>query len=139
MALKPAMRAKLALGDLGEPQIIKTLPPSEIKYTMGRLLVRASEFITRTSLDKTQEFEGLSGEFRMIPADPGREPLESTVLWLPEAFHNEIARELRKIYNDQGEKRDPAGIVETAFEVSVIRAKNPQGYSWSFQPLLESK
>lgn len=144
-----AQLSKLTLKDMGEPQIIKTLPETTREMMLGTLYGKANEFVTRTLPDGSREMEGLRGNFRMIPIDKDGEirddkGRESAILFIPEAFHNGIADQLRR-----AKGLDPAGqplpnVAQDAgaeimfiYDVAVIRAKNPQGYSWMFTPAKE--
>jgi hypothetical protein len=128
-----SQRTKLVLKDLGEPAIIKTFPDSTTTFMLGTLGGIATGFVERKSPDGTDMFEGLAGSFRSIPSDPTKDELESGVLFIPDAFHQMIATPLREML-----KNDPNANLRFAFEVSVIRAKNPQGYSWDFRPKIEA-
>lgn len=142
-ALAPAnvqysQRTKLTLKDLGSPQRIATLDVNVNEYFMGTLFGIASGLVSRTD-DKTGEtYEGLKGEFRSMPSPDelktGREPLESGVLYIPDAFHSMIASALKSV-----QAADPNAEVTFAFDVKAIRAKNPAGYSWDFKPKLPAK
>lgn len=132
-----AQRTKLSLRDLGEGAMIKTLPEDQMKYIIGTLYVMASKIIERKNPKaggdgEPDTFEGLGGQFRMVPADPKREPLESGVLFIPDSFHNMISAAMK---NAQGD--DPNAEMLIAFEVASVRAKNPQGYTWQFTPMVE--
>lgn len=134
MAENRSQRTKLTLKDLGDPGRVKTMDAAQLKeagnkYVCGILIGIAAKFINRRD-DKTGEtFEGLGGEFRMVPADGG-EQLESGILFIPDAFHNMVAAAVRK-----AQDKDPNAKVKFAFQVASIPAKNPAGYSWDFKPV----
>lgn len=128
-----SQRTKITLKDIGEPALVKTLPPAEHQYVLGTLIGIASKFVERNSPDGQDKFEGLGGTFRVIPADPQRDELESGILFIPDAFHNMIASVLRK-----GQDNDPNFEVKFAFEVSSVKANNAAGYSWDFKPMIEN-
>lgn len=138
MAENRSQRTKLTLADFGDPSRVKaeTGPDAEAvaknkgKLSLGVLIGIASKFLERKSVKDQQVFEGLGGQFRIIPADKAREELESGVLFVPDAFHNMMASALRK-----AQATDPNATVKVAFQVNVIKAKNPAGYSWDFMPL----
>jgi hypothetical protein len=142
MALR-SQRTKLVLKDLGEPAMVKNMTPEQVaasisesgvhRYVMGRLVGIARGFVERRSEKDGEIFEGLSGMFRVVPADPAREELESGVLFIPDAFHNMVADALRPL-----KAQDVNASVTFAFEISSIRAENPAGYSWDFKPLIEN-
>lgn len=132
-----SQRTKLSLGDLGEPALIKGQDEGVKSMVLGTLIGRATGFTERKSPKDGQIFEGLSGNFRSVPADPKREELESGVLFIPDAFHNIIADQLRpRKKTDTNPDGDPNACIEFIFEITVIRAKNPAGYSWDFRPLM---
>lgn len=132
-------RTKLTQKDAGEPSVIKSRPETVTKIITGRLIGIASDFVHRKSANGEQDFEGLKGQFRIVPTndmgipDPDKPELESGVLFLNDAFHSMISEPLRK-----ARETDDKASINFAFEINVIRAKNPQGYSWSFMPLIES-
>lgn len=137
MAIR-SQRSKLALKDFGNPAaFIARVGPEEMaankgKAVMGYLVGRAVDFVERTQPNTNEKFEGLAGDFCLMPVDPNSEELESGVLFIPDSFHNLIASRLREL-----RKNDAAGAIEFTFEVSAITAKNPAGYSWNFQPAVE--
>lgn len=129
-----SQRTKLVLKDLGEPAMIKAQPENVRTMVLGTLVGIASGFVERKSPDGVDVFEGLSGQFRSIPADATRDELESGVCFIPEAFHNMIAAPLREML-----KNDANAQLRFAFEVSSVRANNPAGYSWDFKPKIEAE
>lgn len=144
-----AQLSKLTLKDMGEPQIIKTLPETTREMLLGTLYGKASDFVKRTLPDGSNEMEGLRGNFRVIPIDVHGEVQdskgrESAILFIPEAFHNAIADQLRSAkgldsagVQIPGRPLDPGAEIMFIYDVTVIRAKNPQGYSWMFKPAKE--
>jgi hypothetical protein len=132
-----SQRSKITLKDMGNPSMIKGMSAEQLAPTKGRLVLgyllgKASSFVERTQPNTAEKFEGLSGAFALMPADPEAEELESGVLFIPDAFHNLIAVKLREL-----QKTDPAAECEFVFEVAAIKAGNPQGYSWDFKPAKE--
>jgi hypothetical protein len=140
-----SQRTKLTLKDLGTPALVAAMSPEDLgksggKYIMGYLTGKASGFVVRAK-EKPEpgekpEYEGLAGIFVMVPSDPNKEELESGVLFIPDAFHNLIASQLREV---QASSPDKGGVVEFVFEVASIAAKNPAGYSWEFKPAIPFK
>lgn len=129
-----SQRTKIVTKDLGDPAMIKTLPESEKRYMLGTLVGIVSGFVERANpKDPAEKFEGLSGQFRSIPADDKRDELESGVCFLPDAFHNMIAAPFRKMV-----EADKNAQLRFAFEIYSIRAQNPAGYSWEFKPKIEA-
>jgi len=131
-----AQRTKLTLADFGAVTL-KGMDPGVLaqmggKLNMGRFIGIAVDFVERNSPDGNQKYEGLKGQFRIIPANGGEE-IESGVCFFPEAYHNMIAGALR------ASDGDPNASVRFGFQVNAIPAKNPAGYSWEFQPLIESQ
>lgn len=132
-----AQRTKITLADIGVPSAVKAMTPEQLaksggKLVLGRLIGIAGKFVVRKSPKDQTEFEGLGGSFRVIPADPAAEELESGVMFIPDAYHNMIAGQLRK-----AQENDAGATVSFSFQVSAIPAKNPAGYSWEFLPLLK--
>lgn len=127
-----SQRGKLTLADIGAPALILAQPPDQPTFFLGTLIGIASGFLERSSADKTETFEGLTGQFRSVPANPVLDELESGILWIPTAFHNLIADKLR-----DAKTKDPAATISFAFEVTTVRAKNPAGYSWDLRPLMD--
>lgn len=126
-------RTKLTFKDIGEPALIKAQPETVKSLPLGVLLGIAEKIVERQSPDKTETFEGLGGQFRVVPTDKTKDELEAGVLFIPEAFFNQIAGTLRA-----AQKTDPNATVSFAYEVSAIRANNPAGYSWDCKPMIES-
>lgn len=124
-------RTKLTLKDIGEPSRVKS--SAEKALYLGRLVGVAAKFVERKSADGMEVFEGLAGNFRIVPDDPNFPTLESGVLFIPDAFHNMCAGNLR-----DAQKTDPAATVTFAFDVAAVKANNPAGYSWSFLPVIEN-
>lgn len=132
-----AQRAKIVLKDLGDPSLIKLQPETVRVISLGALVGAADGFVQRTNPKDGEVFEGMTGSFRVIPDDPEREVIESGVLFIPDAFHNKVAAQLRAIGLDEKGRLLQGATVEFAFQINVIRANNPQGYSWEFKPLME--
>lgn len=149
-----AQRTKLTLADIGQPAIVKGATPDMIaaknaefgitgvnnKLILGKFIGIASGFVERTSPDKTEKFPGLKGQFRVIPADPKLEELESGVCFFPDAYHNMIADPLKAAIDGDPARNipgDPHANSRFAFQVAAIPAKNPAGYSWEFTPLMQ--
>lgn len=129
-----AQRGKITLGSLGNPAAIKSMSADQLSKSKGTMFLgtifgKASGFISRTDLKNEEKFEGLTGSFIGIPGDANFEETESGVLYIPDAFHNLVAEKLRQVQKD-----DPGAACEFAFEVYVIPAKNPAGYSWQLTP-----
>lgn len=132
-------RGKITLAALGDPGRVKTLSVEELakskgKYFLGTITGRATGFVTRTDDKKQETFEGLKGTFVALPADPERETIESGVLFIPDAFHNMVAEELR-----HAQKDDEDAVLEFSLEFYSIIAKNPAGYSWHAESAIKRK
>jgi hypothetical protein len=133
MALR-SQRSKLVLKDLGNPDEIKSAPEAVRRLVLGTLVGIADGFIERTNPKDGEIMEGLTGQFRSIPANEASEELESGILFIPDAFHNLIAATLRS-----EKAKDANAKVNFAFEIAAVRANNPQGRSWDFKPMIESE
>jgi hypothetical protein len=128
-----AQRTKITLKDIGAPSLVAT-KGVDGKYVLGTLIGIATGFVERQSPDGSEKFEGLAGSFRVVPAEGSdTEPLESGVLFIPNAFHNMVAESLKA-----AQQSDPKASLNFAFEVASISAKNPAGYSWEMTPLIEN-
>lgn len=127
-----SQRTKLALKDLGDPAMVKTIPEKDRGkgYFMGTIVGIATGIVERKNEKTGEIMEGLAGTFRHIPADKARDELESGILWIPDAFHNMVAQALKK-----SQAADPNSELKFAFEVKSIAAQNPAGYSWEFLPV----
>jgi hypothetical protein len=140
-------KSKLVLSDLGMPTMVNTVK-AEHKTRDGLLLIgtlygRANGFVERTNLKAgdgdAAVMEGLKGEFVAVPANigfaegEGLDEKESGILFIPDAFHNMIAGQLRATKNPETGK---FGSVEFAFEAYSTAAKNPAGYSWILRPAM---
>lgn len=128
-----SQRTKIVTKDLGDPSVIKLQPENVKKLMLGTIVGIVTGFCERGNpKDPSEKFEGLVGNFRSIPVDEKREELESGVCFLPDAFHNMLSVPFKKML-----ETDKNATLEFAFEISAIRATNPQGYSWEFRPKSE--
>lgn len=130
-----AQRTKITLSSLGDPAIIKTMDDNVRKHKMGVIMGEATDLIERTNPKDNAVMEGLKGMFRAIPDDEKNEPMESGLLWIPDAFHEQIAQQIRNA-KANGEINFK---VKFAIEVTVIRANNPQKYSWELLPMIDTE
>lgn len=130
-----AQRGKITLATLGEPSIIKTMDEKTLSFELGVILGEASDVVERSNPKDGSIIEGLKGQFRAIPTDEKRDTVESGILFIPDAFHVRIAEPIREA-KAAGDKQFK---IKFAFKVMVIRANNPQKYSWELKPVLEDE
>lgn len=125
-----SMVAKVSQRSLGNPQMLiaDEKNKNENKFFLGTIIGNASGISRRTSPDGEKVHEGLKGTFETIPNSKDVEPVSSGTLYLPEGMVENFLAPFR------GEK--PPTAVDIAIEVYVVRAKNPQGYSWELNPLI---
>jgi hypothetical protein len=127
------IQSKLSIQSLcNAKKVIANMPDNQDKTVVGTILGIAQSIVTRTSPDGTKTFEGISGQFEGVPTDPERDTVQSGICYLPDFVYPAI-RELLLAENDKGERVNAQ--VTFGFEVALIRAKNPQGYSWQLTPL----
>lgn len=145
MEMTPAYRAtlpeqkireqtsKLTLANMGMPALVNdaTKRDAQGRYYVGRIVGRVDSLCERTSPKDQTKFEGLEGNFIFIPSEPGREELESGVMFIPDAFHNLIAEQFREAI-----AKDAGASIEFVLNVYSIQAKNPAGYSWVMKPVV---
>lgn len=123
------MVSKLSVRSLGDPRkVIVNAPENETRWLHGTIIGEASGISKRTSPDGEKIHEGLAGVFEAIPTDAANEAQTSGVLYLPEGMAENFIKPFR------GDNALSA--MQLAIEVYVVRAKNPQGYSWELKPLL---
>lgn len=126
-----AQRAKLTLSDFGKP----VFADGEAKKSMGMIIGKISGFTLRADLkDPTVKYEGLTGMFRFTPDNKEKDPAESGIMFLPDAFHNLLADQYRAAAKD-----DAGAVLEFGLVVTAFAAKNPAGYSWQMTPAFENK
>jgi hypothetical protein len=109
----------------------KDMLPSRIKMSdnitrlvLGRLIGIANDITTWTDKEG-QILEGLRGKFKYTDNDVTRNVLISSVLWLPAGMGTDII--------DAASEKTTDG-VEFGFDLGVVKAENPQGYSWFMTP-----
>jgi hypothetical protein len=126
------IKSKLAAKDCGDPKKILGLDADIKTLMLGTLIGQATKISQRADATGTKVVEGLNGTFEAIPADPKSDTIRSGTCYLPEGIFEMVAAPLRP----DSEGKQAAESVRFAVEVSVVRATNPQGYSWSFKPLM---
>jgi hypothetical protein len=128
------IRSKLTYSDLaggsgGVKKIDLDAAPNH-RAVVGIIHGFCNDIIVRSAPDGSdKKYTGLSGSFEGIPINDLTLPvLQSSILFLPDAFRDQIIAVLK-----QQAGADGKGVVigcEFAFKFSVFQAKNPQGYSW---------
>lgn len=122
-----AQRGKITLTDIKGMAGAVSLANGPV--VIGYLSGKAMSFIKRKNLKTDEDMEGISGNFVGMSAFPEAEDIESGILFLPDAFHNIIASELRA-----SQAKEPDSVLSFALEITMIPAKNPAGYSWQLKP-----
>ena len=123
------VKAKIAVSDF-RPKRIHGMPDTQRELSLGTLIGKATGVVRRT-LPTGEVMEGIGGTFAFQPSDDG-DVISSGVLWLPSGVDNLVLDPLRA-----SEGTGSNAVINIAFEIKVIRADNPAGYSYAFRPLLE--
>lgn len=124
-----SIKSKIVPGkDLGNPKAIAVLPETVRHLLMGTVMGRVEKLIQRT-MPTGETYEGLSGYFEAIPANPELPVVQSGVCYLPAGFFELVAGPLT-----EAKKANPEATLDFVFEVAVVRDGNPQGYSWQYTP-----
>lgn len=135
-----ASKSKVTLTDFN-PSQIKARGDDVQRLKLGILIGRGVSIVKRKSPDGQQEFIGLGGAFEAYfePTPDGyqKPPVASSVLFAPDWFQSPILALLSDVTDKKtGEVvTEGAEAVNFAHEIWVTRAKNPQGYEWTIQPL----
>lgn len=127
------VKAKIVAKDVGNPKLIATLPDNENKLVLGAIIGIARDFKSKVDQRDLKEYWFFTGDFEAVPAEAGKDVTRSGVLYLPTGIQELISNAL---YDAQGERLTDA--VQFAFEVSVVKATNAQGYSWAFEPKMQA-
>lgn len=86
---------------------------------------------TYTGMEKTGEKDDKGADIMRQ-----REDEQSGVLFLPEAYMGPMLDLFEDEVNEDGEvTREKVKSIDVAYDVFVIKAENPAGYSWSLRPL----
>lgn len=122
-----------------KPKALLALPEETRELHLGTIVGIATGIKKGKMPDGVTPYEGLAGNFEVVYADASKEHDASGVCYLPDAFMNPILALLKDETNADGEViREAASSVQLAFNVSVVRADNPAGYSWKLKPLIEA-
>lgn len=134
---KVEIKSKLVLKDIGNPKkAAASFSETVKKVPLGIIIGIADKKITRKAANGIDFFEGLGGTFEGRPADETADTVQSGVCFLPEGIQNTMFAQLVTT-DDEGREVSTGAQIQFAYRVSVVEASNPQGYSWSFEPLLE--
>lgn len=79
---------------------------------------------------EVSDYLAFTGQFEYVDNDPKRAVMSSGVMFMPGGFEG-----LLKDAAIEADKN--GGRMEIAYVIKVFRAKNPQGYSWKIEPLME--
>ena len=127
----PTIKSKIVMKDLGDPRLIATLPENQNKLVLGSIIGSATDIITRTS-DQGEVLTGLRGSFEAMPMDEKKDVVRADTLWLQSSATKMITDVLM-----DAEGNIASGGVKFGFEVAVVKATNPLGYTWSLQPMIK--
>lgn len=131
----PALLSKVSLANF-KPKQILALPEETRELSLGHIVGIASGIKVGKQADGVTPYEGMKGDFKIVRPDGSEE--RSGVCFLPDAFMSPILGMLRDETDADGEVvREAVKSVQLGFEVLVIRADNPAGYSWKLKPLLQ--
>lgn len=129
-------RTQMAITDLGNAAHVKSISAPDLtkmggSYPIGVLLGKADGLVTRTDKKDGSSYEGLSGLFLMIPADKTKSELSSTILFIPDTPHDQVAVKIRAMVSPE-----KGAVIEFAFDLSSVPSKAPSGYNWQFKTLI---
>lgn len=129
------MVGKIVPKSCGNPKKLPAIEDKTIqKLDLGRIFGIASEVVERTAQDGTTKIRGMGGSFEAEPFDETMPISQSGICYLPDFIMNQMLEILAA--KDKDGKRIN-GSLQFAFKVAVVRAENPQGYSWEFTPITE--
>lgn len=148
-----AVVSKIVPKSCGNPKLITTLPENDPRkeIKLGRVigLIRGVAVRKDPTGEKIVAL-GLKGTFRSTPDAATQAEFKQTdtsydsgILYLPDYVQDEIIA----LYHDMPSLKNnivkdspnpPAAPITLAVDVYTIKATNPQGYSWKFQPVLEA-
>lgn len=129
-------RSKVVTKDLGDP---KSFGTDRLKKDGRILLGMIGGIANAVSARKTDPKDdtklsyGLSGSFRAIPADDKLPIVESGLIYLRDEMHGVIASQLRN--QPSGTNPEGADNVKFLFNIYLIPASNPAGYTFEHEPL----
>lgn len=127
------MKTYIAIRDLADPKkALANMPEKENEIVLGTMIGEVSKPVERRQPDESVRI-GMGGIFEAIPADTEKEATRSGVCYLPEAFMDPILEELATAH-----KEDKSSKIRFGLEVRLIRATNPQGYSYKVIPVFEA-
>jgi hypothetical protein len=127
------IKNKIVPKDAGNPKLIANLKDNENKLVLGAIFGIAKDAKTKVDDRTTTEYSFLTGDFSALPADPAGDEVRSGVLYLPDGIRDIVENAL---FAPDGSRISDS--VQFAFEVSVVKANNAQGYSWAFEPKMKA-
>lgn len=148
-----AVVSKIVPKSVGNPKLITTLPEADPRkeIKLGRImgLIRGVAVRKDPTGEKIVAL-GLKGTFRAIPDAATQTEFKQTdaatdsgILYLPDYVQDEIIalyHDMPSLVNNivKDSAAPPKAPITLAVDVFTIKATNPQGYSWKFQPVLEA-
>jgi hypothetical protein len=119
------------------PKLFFGQPEGTQELYLGRLIGTGNGVKNAVAQDGVTPMYGLKGTFG-AEYSTDREAESSGVLFLPEAYMGPMLDLFEDKTNASGEvEREAVKSLDFAYDVFVIKAANPAGYSWSLRPLLE--
>ena len=126
-----AIKSKVVPGkDLGNPKAVTMLPEGQNRMTMGILMGRATNIISRT-MPTGEIYEGLSGSFEATPENKDLPITRSGICYLPAGFFELVKDPLLT-----AQKENADATLDFVFKVEAVKAGNPAGYEWAYTPLM---
>ncbi|MGI0012232.1 MAG: hypothetical protein ACREBU_02130 [Nitrososphaera sp.] len=124
-----SIKGKIVSKDLGSPKALALMGSNIEEMQMGSIIGEVTKTVKRARPDG-DEFVGFGGQFKATPLDKDRDIIISDTLFLPPGVFGILEASLIAAGDNPH--------VLFAFEVSVVRQNNPQGYSWKFTPKLHT-
>lgn len=151
MSRKIGMKNAVKSADMGPKRLLGQADDVR-QFFLGTLVGIANGFHEQEDpADEARVMVGLRGAFRWIDSDEKINILQGPILWVPPSLHDPVAEVLKPLLYQQDDEgnfitdehggfkpiRGARPQVNVAFKVYTIRASNPQGYTWLFEPLIQ--
>ena len=116
-------------------KVVANWPDETKKEVVGYIHGFCNAIVKRTAPDGSKTFEVMGGQFEVVPADPQEPCLRSGICYLGDSFQPMVTDILKAQAGPDG-KGQVTG-VSFAFEIVLMRASNPQGYTWVLEPMTQ--
>lgn len=121
------------------PKLFFAQPEGTQELLLGRIVGTANGVKNALAQDGVTPMYGLKGSFGAEYTAEGKEDEASGVCFLPEAYMGPMLSLFEDETDGNGEvTRAAVKSLDFAYDVFVIKANNPAGYSWSLRPLIEA-